>query len=277
MDATTVLTLRCTGCGVLQEAKCNCGVPYAYISPGELAKQAVEKDKYRSWSSRKLASKLGIDESTIRVARNNRKTTAGNPAVAENSAVEKRIGLDGKERQMPRKRSRPRKSDATLRQQAASLYLDEGLTRDQVVEKTGLGQFEVQLATERERGRRANIADPEIDRALLSMSARQKLDAAIRQADRKRAYTFEQRVQGEVKSRMAVANASTTEQKNKAFEAEQMYRKFLEQQKKIGTQTEWNNLVLCLHPDTRRTASDEKFDAALAWVMKKKFAITGEK
>jgi hypothetical protein len=267
MDATTTLTLRCTACGVLADAKCNCGVAYAYISPGELAQRAV--NTYPKWSSRALANKLGIDPETVRRARATRKTTAANAAVAE-----KRIGLDGKERQMPRKRGRPPKP---TQQKAAELFLDEGLTRGKVSEQTGLREFAIRQAVERELGRREAATDPEIDRAMLSMSAQQKLDAAVRQATRKVERTFEVKVQTEVKSRMAVANASTQEAKNKAAERERMYREFLDKQKKLGTLSEWNNLVLCLHPDTRRTASDEKYDAAFRWVLTKKFAITGER
>jgi len=124
---------------------------------------------------------------------------------------------------------------------------------------------------ELEAGVAPQPADP------LSKTAQGKLDAAIRVRLKALEREFERRVQGEVKERMAIANAAVTKHSNELHEREKWLREFIAKQKKMGTMADWNNLMVCLHPDTRRTASDKKFDDALRWVMARKFAITGEK
>jgi hypothetical protein len=86
----TNLQLHCSKCGVSVEAACNCGVPY--IPAGEAA--AVALETYPTLSSRAIGEKTGISYQTIRRARKSTDTFV---------SVEKRVGLDGKERRMPRK------------------------------------------------------------------------------------------------------------------------------------------------------------------------------
>jgi len=81
----------------------------------------------------------------------------------------------GSKKQQPRRKSAESKTDV-----AASLFLDQDWTREQVVAHTGLGEHEVQNAIERERGRR----DPQVDPSQLSLTAQQKFNAAIRAARR---------------------------------------------------------------------------------------------
>jgi hypothetical protein len=111
----------------------------------------------------------------------------------------------------------------------------------------------------------------------LSSTAQERLDAAIRRRTKELEREFERKVQTEVQARMKVANESTTKSRNEAFRREQTYREFMAKAKKMGTLAEWNTLVLCLHPDSRGSASKAKLDSALHWVLTRKFVITGEK
>src|SRR5262245_991515 len=96
------------------------------------------------------------------------------------------------------RKGRPYKSEQSKTGAAASLFLDQGWTRERVVTQTGLGEHEVQLAIERERGRR----DPQIDRNELSQTAQQKLDAAIRQHQAKLDASFRVKVEDEIRRRI---------------------------------------------------------------------------
>src|SRR5262245_3402113 len=264
MDAQTTVTVRCTACGELGEVKpsCGCGAAFEYISPGELAAQAVKDNP--GMSDRDLADKLGIGKDTIRRAR-----------TGANAPVEPRTGKDGKKRRMPRRGRRA--ADPAKQQQAAEMFLDEGLTREKVIEQTGLREFAIRQAVERELGRRGAIADPIIDPKTLPKTAQEKLAVALRQQQRAQRAEFEKRVAAEYTARVKKGFPELEKMERDARDTKRAYEQWLRESKKLGTSSDWNNLVMCLHPDTRRTASDEKFDRAFAWVQSRKFAITGEK
>jgi hypothetical protein len=82
--------LYCSECGAKAEATCDCGV--AYVPAGVAAAKAVAA--HWEQSDRAIAKKIGIHYSTVREAR--LKLTGGNPS------VDKRIGLDGRTRRLPR-------------------------------------------------------------------------------------------------------------------------------------------------------------------------------
>jgi hypothetical protein len=82
--------LFCSECGAKADATCDCGV--SYVSAGVAASKAVAA--HWEQSDRAIAKKIGIHYSTVREARI--KLTGGNPS------VDKRIGLDGKTRRLPR-------------------------------------------------------------------------------------------------------------------------------------------------------------------------------
>jgi len=260
MDAATTLTLRCSQCGVLAEAKCQCGAPYVYISPSELAAAAVKA--HPELSDRAIAEDLGIDHKTVGKARK---------ATGDNSPVDKRTGRDGRKRTSRASRREPVKHKITE-------MADQGtMTQRAIGKEVGIGQQEVSRVLSDDRIRQQTLTEIFGMVDFTKITAKQKLAAAIRLRTKELERTFEQRVQGEVKQRMALANATVLKQMNEASQKEQWAREFMAKQKKMGTLAEWNNLMLCLHPDTRRTASDEKFDDALRWVMSRRFAITGEK
>jgi hypothetical protein len=78
--------LECPKCGATAEASCDCGV--AYVRASERAR-GLDPTK----SDRANAEAIGVSDKTVAKARK--------AATAENSAVEKRTGKDGKRRKMP--------------------------------------------------------------------------------------------------------------------------------------------------------------------------------
>ena len=178
---------------------------------------------------------------------------------------------------IPRGRRGRRRRSTDAQELAIVAMAAQGVKAKAIAAQLGLKDRAVRHVIERARIAQAAKTDGIINTSALSMTAQQKLAAAIRQRVRELELSFEPRVQAEVTKRNKAAFPRLQEQQNKAQETERAYRQFMEKQKKLGTVTEWNNLMLCLHPDTRRSASDERFDAALAWVMSRKFAITGER
>jgi len=272
MDAQTTVTVRCTACGKLGEVKpsCGCGAAFEYISPGELAAKAVKDNP--GMSDRDIADKLGIGNATVSRARR---------ATVSNDTVEKRTGKDGKKRRMPR---RGRRSvDPARQQQAAEMFLDEGLTREKVVEQTGLGEFAIRQAVERELGRREAIADPIIDSKTLPKTAQEKLAVALRQQQRAQRAEFEKRVAAEYTARVKEGFPELEKMEREARETKRAYEQWLRESKKLGTLSDWKLLVKCLHPDRldpdnlEERVSKEELRRAFDWVMSRKFVITGEK
>jgi hypothetical protein len=82
--------LACSACGAGADASCNCGVPY--VPAAARAAEAIGKTPQKS--NRSIAGDLGVDEKTVRRARR---------STADKSAVEKRVGRDGRIRRLPAK------------------------------------------------------------------------------------------------------------------------------------------------------------------------------
>jgi transcriptional regulator with XRE-family HTH domain len=140
-----------------------------------------------------------------------------------------------------KKRERPHKSDVQVQEQAALLFLDEGLSRDQVCDRTGLGQHEVQLAVERERGRRE--AAPNITPEMLSMTAQQKFDAAIRQRTRKLEIEIEARIRAE--HQRWLNEVSLPQYAKELAELERS----ITSRKGVMDRLTYRKILACLHPD----------------------------
>jgi hypothetical protein len=88
----SIQRMVCTGCGAEANASCNCGKPY--VPKSLRAAEAIRANPEKS--NRAIAADIGVDEKTVRKARDE--------PTADQSAVDTRIGLDGKERKMPEKK-----------------------------------------------------------------------------------------------------------------------------------------------------------------------------
>jgi len=101
-EASTVVNfpvtvaLECPQCGAAGQGSCTCDVPY--VPAGERAAKAVAENA--CLSDRAIAEKIGVSDKTVAKARK--------ASTAELSAVEKRVGRDGKHRAMPEKRDDPK-------------------------------------------------------------------------------------------------------------------------------------------------------------------------
>lgn len=93
--------LRCSDCGAVGQASCDCEVPY--VPAGEYA--AAKVLRYPEMSNRILADRLGVHEKTVRRVRK---------ATAAKAAVEKTVGRDGRKRTAKPKRPEPKPSKAEV-------------------------------------------------------------------------------------------------------------------------------------------------------------------
>src|SRR6266481_5565577 len=82
--------MHCSECGVEAAAACDCGAPY--VPAGVAAANAVAAHPEKS--DRAIAAEIGVSDKTVGKARR---------ATAEFSAVDTRVGLDGKARKQPTK------------------------------------------------------------------------------------------------------------------------------------------------------------------------------
>lgn len=88
--------LRCPGCYATVDARCDCGLSYAYVPAGVAAAKAVAANPDKS--DRAIAADLGVDHKTVGKQRK---------ATGEKSPVdEKRKGLDGKDRRVPDRKAK---------------------------------------------------------------------------------------------------------------------------------------------------------------------------
>jgi hypothetical protein len=87
--------LSCSACGAAGYAACDCGAPY--LPAAARAAKAIAETPNKS--DRAIAAEIGVSDKTVGKARR---------ATAESSAVEARVGLDGKARKQPKGWSRER-------------------------------------------------------------------------------------------------------------------------------------------------------------------------
>lgn len=265
MDATTTLTLRCTVCGVLQEAKCSCGASYGYISPGELAAKAVMDNP--GMSDRSIADKIGVDKDTVNRAR---KSTGGNPPVD----AEKRTGKDGKTRRLPKKRKNNPKQEAI----AANQVLDGAKTQKQAAQDVGLDSVQgVKTGLAYEQGRRDAFAEIGADADFSKITAQQKRDAALRMYKKELDRQFEKRVAAEYTARVQKQFPELEKMERDARDEKRLYERLRREIKTPMTMAEYTLVCSLLHPDSRESVSRERLMRAFQMFEPKVFALTGEK
>lgn len=147
---------------------------------------------------------------------------------------------------------------ADVAKKVAKSVLDDGLTLDEAQAKFNLTSVQhVKNAVRDERKEREVKADPEVNRADLSLTAQQKFDAAVRQYQRKLDDKFEQRVHEEIKSRLD--EMILPHWKKQIDEARRIFDK---RRGILKTKREFNLILGCLHPDSRLSVSDDRLNEA---------------
>jgi hypothetical protein len=162
---------------------------------------------------------------------------------------------NGDDQPSPKRRS---KFGAEKENEIARMVLDQGMTKQQAAVAAGVSDIVVRKATAIEQGRREERADPQIDPASLSLSARQKLDAAIRQHKRNGdAELAEQRAQ-----LVAEFDQLRIDWLRKFNERQAEYDAVISARKGVMTRKTFDAIRRCLHPDSRDSVSSERLAEA---------------
>lgn len=161
------------------------------------------------------------------------------------------------------------KNPAVIEQAAAILVLDKGYTRKQAAEELEIGEKVVQLAMRTEQGRRDATIPPD----LLSMTAQQKLTAAIRQHQHRLDAEFDVRVREEIKRR--IDEMYLPAHHKILADAQEVLKTY--RQKGIFTSAQFKKIVSCLHPDRVRDAElKDRYAEAFNLVNAKKLSLVSE-
>jgi len=128
---------------------------------------------------------------------------------------------------------------------------DQGMTPRAIAAEVGIVGRAVHQILEHERIRRAAHEEPDIDRALLSMSAQEKLDAAIRQHKHSLDLQFERRVLDEIKKR--IDEMILPHWKKQIDQAQELYAR----RRGLMNKETFNKIRRGLHPDSRNSISDK--------------------
>jgi len=219
-------------------------------------RQRIAKYLYgeREWTMERIAEALDVTQGTISkdlgnlFQRNKSKSakTASNP---------KGAGRPKGSTSGPRRRTEAAKADL-----AGALVLDKGYTLEQAAAQSGLASVQVvKTAVAQEQGRREVAPPPEV---ALSMSAQEKLDAAMRTHQRKLDLSFEMRVLDEVKRR--IDEIVLPLWRKRIEQAQELYAR----RRGLMDKDTFNKIRRALHPDSRNSISDkvlgEAFDTFMA-------------
>lgn len=201
-------------------------------------KKATAEALYKTgtWTMERIAEKLGVSQPSISGWLSNLSTT-NKLKHAKTDSNPKGAGR--------RKGSGKKPLQRAKGTEAIVKCMDEGKSATATAKETGVGERRVNTVWREEQQRRDAVAEaePEIAAKALSMSAQQKLNAAIRQHQRKLDLEFEQRVLAEVEHRI---DSIVLPAWRKTIEwAEAVSRR----EKGILTAAEYKLLRTCMHPD----------------------------
>jgi hypothetical protein len=143
------------------------------------------------------------------------------------------------------------KTDAVREALRTTVEAGKPIDRKKWADELDVSVGTVQRAEMQERSRLEALADPEIDRSALSLTAQQKFDAAVRQHQRKLDAAFESRVQEEINQRLD--HIILPVWRKKIAEAKKIY----DVRRSITNKETFNLIVRCLHTDTRRHVGDD--------------------
>jgi lambda repressor-like predicted transcriptional regulator len=128
---------------------------------------------------------------------------------------------------------------------------DAGLSTKDIASEVGMGERNVSMTLREELVKRQAVATT-IPPDTLSLSAQQKLEAAIRQHKRQLDLEFEQRVQAEVQSRL---EATILPHYNEKYN---LYMSVIKARKGIMDRASYRKILAALHPDRQLDPSLKK-------------------
>jgi len=187
----------------------------------------------QEWTVRRIAEALSVGKSTVA------RDVEDCPKVGQSKTASNPKGSGRPKGPLKPGRRMNTKPDAEA---AAKAVLDEGKSYAEMEATTGLSNTVLRSAIAREEGRREVLADPEVRPEDLSMSAQQKLEAAIRQHKKKLDLEFVETVRLKVLS-------DTKDRLEWMKKKEDWANRIIDSHKGIFSRQDYRKILACLHPD----------------------------
>jgi transposase len=205
-------------------------------------KPLAEKLYKQGFTMEQIATQLGVTQGTIskdlgNLFQENKSKPAKTTTNPKGAGRPK-----GSTKPKPRSGPQPQRRTTTpeIEAIAASLVLDQGKTYEQAKTELGLKSVQpIKTAVRAEEGRR----EPKVERSDLSMTAQEKLDAAIRQHKRKLDMEFELRCREDC--RRWLNEVSLPQYAKEIGEIERSIRS----RKGVMDRVTYRKILACLHPD----------------------------
>lgn len=203
-------------------------------------KPIAEKLFHQGFTQEQIATQLGVSQWTISQDLRSLEATSKPPRP--------KGGRPKSNKLQPERR----KNTSTSAEAVACSILDEGKSYAEAEQQTGFSNTVLRSAVAREEGRR----EPAISRDMLSITAQQKLESAIRQHKHQLDLEFEARVYAEMKQRFEGGWLPEYQQKLDDAQAITAARRG------IWPRAIYRKILACLHPDGRRTVSEKMLGEA---------------
>jgi len=223
----------------------------------QLAKQGYTQDA--------IATQLGVDQRTVGRDLETLGTLPNVKGQGKDTRGRKRSTGRPKGSAGRRGTSAPRNKTVANedRPSLAADVLDRGVTVKAAATAAGVSEQIVKTSVEHEKGRREGIAEKTaLDPSLLSATAQEKLDAAIKAYKRKLDAEFANAVDERVRKR--IDEIVLPHWKQRIDQAQQLYAR----RRGLMDKDTFNTIRRALHPDSRLSISDQKlghaFDAFMA-------------
>lgn len=159
-------------------------------------------------------------------------------------------------RPLGKKKDKPKQRQTDAVEKIIIARAEAGEASTTIAAAVGLDGRAVRHVIERERIREEVRADPEITPDMLSKSAQEKLEAAVRQHQRRLDLAFESRVTEGVRKR--IDEIVLPHWKGKLDEAQRIFNR----RSGIMDKNTFNSIRRALHPDSRNAVSDKKLAEA---------------
>jgi len=166
-------------------------------------------------------------------------------------------------------RPKPKPAEQQQRNDKIVAMSDQGVSSGDIAKEVGVGQRMVDRVLEMEGARREGPT--QVERSDLSLTAQQKLDAAIRQHQAKLDAAFHNRVLDEVKKR--IDEIVLPHWKKQIEEAQKLYQ----HRRGAMSKETFNTIRRALHPDSRQSISDKKLGEAFDTFMSLEKFLLDEK
>jgi IS30 family transposase len=224
-------------------------------------KPIAERLYQQGFTMEVIATQLGVSKYTISMdLRNCLVTKQLKPA---------KTATNPKGAGRPKGKTKPRPKVTDPHKDQIVAMHDTGSSHADIAGAVGLHERVVGRLLQDEQIRRE--AEPLIDAGMLSLSAQQKLDIAVRQAKRKLDLEFEARVSDEVKRR--IDQIILPHWKEKIAQAQKLYR----HRKGAMDKATFNKIRRALHPDSRKSISDKMLGDAFDTFMSLEKYLLDEK